>query len=245
MGKVPEECARWCRAQDYQRMVEDDVAPVDLDWWNDRLAGRRIPVRLWGFDADGARVHDGKAFLRRRDICQDVPSGPTANLHILYLAAAWLSGHPRRAVARRFIDVRDAGNSGSPLKVIGYALQQCRQPLWKAGDGPYRDRSGWPRAPGVGVRLLSLYSWAVHDGAPERPQLVDQPALSTLCHLGWLETPVAHGYSLNRYLRYNELLHRWAAEAEMAAELVEMWLTKQWWDRVYEERGYLQTNIGF
>ncbi|HEX7321549.1 MAG TPA: hypothetical protein VF299_01240 [Mycobacterium sp.] len=55
----PGECVVWCRAQDFALVVGDDIAPVDLDWWNTRLTDHKIPVRLWGRDPDGHPVDSG------------------------------------------------------------------------------------------------------------------------------------------------------------------------------------------
>ncbi len=74
-------------------MVGGDMAEVDLDWWNTRLDSHRIPVRLWGRNADGVPVNRGKAFLSRDDINGSLPSKGPADLVVLYRAAAWLKGH--------------------------------------------------------------------------------------------------------------------------------------------------------
>lgn len=89
--RLPDECAQWCRKQDYHLVVEDDVAPIDLDWWTQRLSTHAIPARLWGYDADGARVGAGAAFLRRRDLDE----AGLSPLEVLYRCAAWLAGHRR------------------------------------------------------------------------------------------------------------------------------------------------------
>ena len=43
---------QWCHANDYGITVADDLAAVDLDWWNTHLESYRIPVRLWGRTID-------------------------------------------------------------------------------------------------------------------------------------------------------------------------------------------------
>lgn len=227
----PPECVRWCQVNDYGITVDDDLAAVDLDWWNTGLESNRIPVRLWGRTIDGAPTDHGAGFLRRSDLQGSLPDDGPTDLCVLYRAAAWLSGHPRRSHTRRFPDVRNNRAAGD-FTEISTALQHCRDR--HPGDldpGPYRSWSGWPRTPGVGPAVLSLYCWAVHAGTTDRPQLLDQHSLGTLCHLGWLEIPSIPTFTRNRYLRYNQLLHDWATGTQIPAELIEMWLSHNWEQR--------------
>lgn len=235
---IPEDCVAWCRAQDYAVTVCDDLAVVDLDWWNHRLAKHAIGVRLCGRDLDGAPTWTGTAYLRRGDLDTDeLPAdGPTA-LCVLYRAAAWLSAHRDRARLRRFVDVRAASRPGHELDAITTALALCRQPhmIVESQPAPGPRWSGWPDTPGVGATLLSLYCWAAHHdttpGAAVRPQLLDQQAVASLIHLGWLGYPSVAQFTWTRYTRYCALLHSWAAQAEVHAELIEMWLVARWRDR--------------
>jgi hypothetical protein len=102
---------------------------------------------------------------------------------------------------------------------------------------PDRRWSGWPRTPGVGPTVLSLYQWAVHHdtGTAGRsvvgPQLLDQQAVASLIHLGWVEHPAVAQFTWARYTRYCHLLHAWATQGDVAAELIEMWLVARWRDR--------------
>lgn len=242
---IPGECVAWCQAQDYQVMVGDDMARVDLDWWNTRLGHHHIPVQLSGRDADGLVVDHGTAYLRRDDLNSPTPAahGP-ADLCTLYRAAAWLTGHPHRSHARRFPDTTSTARTaprgaglGAGFGVITTALEQLRRtPLPVCDPGPYRSRSGWPRTPGVGPALLSLYAWAVHDTTTDtqavgRPQLLDHHSVATLVYLGWLEDPSVAHFTRTRYHRYTALLHHWATHAQVPAELIEMWLSQHWRDR--------------
>lgn len=227
----PPECVQWCQVNDYGITVDDDLAAVDLDWWNTGLESYRIPVRLWGRTIDGAPTDHGAGFLRRSDLEGSLPDDGPTDLCVLYRAAAWLSGHPRRSHTRRFPDVRNSSRAGD-FTEISTALQHCRDR--HPGDldpGPYRSWSGWPRTPGVGPAVLSLYCWAVHAGTTDRPQLLDQHSLGTLCHLGWLEIPSIPTFTRNRYLGYNQLLHDWATGTQIPAELIEMWLSHNWEQR--------------
>lgn len=243
--QIPPECAEWCRAQDYALVVGDDIAPVDLDWWNKKLADHRISVRLWGRDPDGVPVASGKAFLRRDDLSAGLlPEEGLPELCVLYRAAAWLTGHPKRARAKRFVDVRTAsGRKGTELDAIINGLRLCRaQHIF--GGGPAIDTSPWPVTPGVGPALLSLYCWAVLPRLVDRPQLLDQDSVSTLCHLGWLQTPSLPAFTKVRYLSYCNLLHRWASEADVPAELVEMWLVGNWQERTRAARNHITNDCG-
>lgn len=186
----------------------------------------------------------GHGFLRRSDLDTGaLPDQGPPDLCALYRVVAWLSGHPDRSPVRKFVDVRSAGRGADRLREIRTALAQCRDDPNLFDGGPFREWSGWPRSPGVGNIQLSLYAWAAHSKATFRPQLLDQDAVSTLCHLGWLETPIARGFTLERYRRYNELLHRWAADANVAPELVEMWLSTEWRRRRREAWGHAGVEI--
>lgn len=234
--RLPRECVRWCRAQDYEVVVADDIAAIDLDWWNRNLTDHKIPVRLWGRDADGKPVGSGKAFLRRDDIVTgSVPEEGHESLCVLYRAAAWLSGHPTRRRPKRFIDVRTGGRPDS-LERVCAGLSLCNTKSIAIG-GHGGDGSPWPETPGIGPGLLSLYCWAVHSWAPRlRPQLLDQDSVSTLCRFGWLMVPSAPAFTRSRYLQYSHLLHRCANQARVPAELIEMWLARNWQERVWKAR---------
>lgn len=232
--EVPDDCLRWCQAQEYDPVVADDLAPVDLDWWNAKLAEHQTPVRLSARDDDGGVVERGRAFLRRDDIADEAGTFGVAaepDLAMLYRAAAWLMGHRDRSYPKRFPEVRASrpamsGRQPGPFEPICSALQTYRN-VWGVL------RSGlWTPTPGVGPQLLSVFCWAVWAGDGDRPQLLDQFGVSMLCYLGWTEPPVAANYTANRYQRYCKLLHSWADEIGVSAELVEMWLVEKWCERI-------------
>ena len=254
---VPAECVAWCRGQDVGVSVCDDLAEVDLDWWNTRLARYAIPTRIVGRDDDGQPVDRGVGYLRRADLTADAVGGlnadrsrdgGSADLGVLYRAAAWLSGHPDRDRRRYFPDVRTPASSGGELNAVTAALSACRHTPWQAVPDAASARrwSGWPHTPGVGPSVVSLYLWATHHmssttgGKPTStaasalvgPQLLDQQAVASLVHLGWVGEPVAARFTWAHYLRYCELLNAWATQGEVAVELVEMWLVRRWRERI-------------
>ena len=235
---MPAECVAWCRVQQYGVLVLDDMAAVDLDWWNHRLTDHAIPVRLTGRDLDGAVTDRGVAVITRGDL---ITGGVgLGEVGVLYLAAAWLSAHRDRDRLRRFVDVRTpSSRAGLEFAAITAALAVCRQPhlmsFPKIGSSD-RLWSGWPRTPGVGAAVTSLYCWAVHHNTVTvspgvRPQLLDQQAVASLIHLGWVANPVAASFTWARYTRYCALLHTWAHQAQVPAELIEMWLVARWRQR--------------
>jgi hypothetical protein len=237
---VPEECVAWCRAQDYEVVVGDDMARVDLDWWNTRLQRDAIPTRIVGRDADGAPTDHGIGYLRRADLDTDLSAAPgSPELNGLYRASAWLSGHPHRDRRRTFPDVGTAARRGHGFDAITTALAAFRHTPWQAipDAAPRRRWSGWPQTPGVGPTVVSLYCWATHHHTDNttsgvvRPQLLDQQAVNSLIHLGWTEDPVAAKFTWTRYTRYCHLLHTWATQSDVGAELIEMWLVTQWRQR--------------
>lgn len=265
--EVPEECVAWCRAQDYEVLVGDDMARVDLDWWNTRLTRHAIPTRIVGRDAEGLPADHGVGYLRRADLTHDCDGGQdaetsagpgSADLAVLYRAAAWLSGHPDRDRRRCFPDVRTPASSGGELDAVTAALAACRHTPWQvipdAASG--RRWSGWAHTPGVGPAVVSLYLWATHYVTPTvtgpllrtstavgpvvgpvvGPQLLDQQAVTSLVHLGWVGEPVAARFTWGWYLRYCEVLCGWATQGEVAVELVEMWLVRRWRERTATRR---------
>lgn len=236
----PEDCALWCSTRSYELHVLDDGATVDLDWWNRHLERDEQEIRLKGRDLDGRVVSGGRATVLRNDLRpgSDLVDGGPDTLGLLYLCAAWQSGHGSRQVRRRFPDVRNphAPKGVDPLATITAVLDHCakhkRLPAVPTGTW-----SGWPDTPGVGVVLLTAYLWAV--GATTeagRVQLVDQHGVSTLIHQGWLENPAVTGFTLRRYTRYVEVLNSWADRARTRPELVERWLVERWAARLHEAR---------
>lgn len=183
---VPEDCVAWCREQDYGVSVCDDMAPVDLDWWNRRLERHAIPTRIVGRDADGAPTDHGIGYLRRADLTVDlhadtVTGHGSPELGVLYRAAAWLSGHPHRDRRRTFPDVGTAARPGHDVDAITTALAACRHAPWQAipDAAPRRRWSGWPQTPGVGPTVTANSPW-VSMSRPPRSMMTrhDQPAIS-------------------------------------------------------------------
>ncbi|WP_040775074.1 hypothetical protein [Rhodococcus rhodnii] len=229
---VPDECVQWCATEPHDVAVLDDTVAIDLDWWNRRLERDEIPVQLRGRDEDGRVVESGQAFVRRDELAPG-PLAPT-DLESLYLCAAWLYSHRDRSRARRFVDVRSWRTPDKPFDVITAAFETCRTRPSLLDGGPFREWSGWPKAPGVGRPLLSLFCWATYDAGGERPQLLDQQAVASLIRHGWIGNPVAGNFTVKQYVRYTDLLHDWARRARTTPELVEMWLTRDWRRRVAE-----------
>ena len=232
---LPPECVSWCRSQDPDLVVLDDMAPVDLDWWNSGLADRGIPVLLSGRDLDGATVTAGRAFLRRGDVVGPLEDEASDDdLAVLFRAAAWLMEHPRRRHRRVFPEVMTpaAGGEGLDLSTIQSGLRWCREfhPRTEAVAPRGSSWKGWPPMPGVGQSLRSLYLWAVH-GSADRPQLLDEYSLASMCRHGWEEVPSIPRFTRRRYSHYCDQLHAWSSEARVSAELVEMWLFAYWADR--------------
>lgn len=111
---VPADCIDWCARQPYPEAVLEDVVEVDLDWWNDRLAGRQIPAQVSGRTADGNQTWKGKAFIRRGDLEPGVHGlhlGAEPEFDRLYMCAAWLAEHPSRA------GTADSSTSVSPAAI--------------------------------------------------------------------------------------------------------------------------------
>lgn len=228
---VPDDCIRWCGARDHGLAVLDDMTLVDLDWWNTRLDRHQIPVRIAGHDRDGHQIDTGTAYLSRNDLQREsctLEFDGRRDLTALYLCAAWLYSHPHRGRARRFVDVRTPSTPDQPFRVITEAFAACERSPSLTDAGPFRQWSGWPKAPGVGPSLFSLYCWATHPDNIQRPQLLDQQSVSSLIQHDWLENPSVPQFTVARYTRYTDLLHHWAAQAGTTAELVEMWLTHSW-----------------
>ena len=234
--EVPVECMWWAVEQPPELVVLDDMAVVDLDWWNSRCAQREIPVHITGRDADGVVVDSGRVFVRRGDLvpARTAPADtPLDRLTRLYLCAAWLYGHTDRHRVKRFMDVRAVSGRGDRLAALDATLRACE--FWN-GDAalmPGRGWSGWPTAPRVGHSVLSLYLWAVYPPAAlgHRPQLLDPQAVASAVYHGWTELPSVPGFTMARYARYTELLSRWSEQADTTPELVEKWLVHDWRQR--------------
>lgn len=234
----PRACSEWCRARSFDLQVLDEGVSVDLDWWNRNLARARHEIRLRGRNLDGRVVTGGTAIVQRNDLRLDseLVESDHAGLGLLFLCAAWRSAHPRRRGARRFPMVADGRTSqnGDEFTTIKGILDFCAK-TQSLPDSGRQNWSGWPDTPGVGVPLLATYLWAVGVRTPAGPaQLLDQHAVSTLIHEGWLEDPSVADFTLRRYHRYVELLTTWAKLITTRPELVEMWLVDRWHARIVE-----------
>ncbi|SDE22778.1 hypothetical protein SAMN05444580_112102 [Rhodococcus tukisamuensis] len=236
----PEDCVSWCKTRSYDLHVLDDGALVDLDWWNRHLEEDEHEIRLRGRDHDGRIVTGGRATVLRNDLRLDgeLVDAEHAGLGLLFLCAAWRSGHTRRRAARRFPDVSNrfvAPNVHRHTAIkaaIDRLIRDKRLP-----DYDYTSGTGWPELPNVGVALTTVFLWAVDVKAGGmRAQLLDQHGVSTLIHQGWLEDPSVSGFTRRRYDRYLEVLQHWAATAGSEPELVERWLVDRWHARVVEAR---------
>lgn len=238
--RPPEDCVLWCSTRQYDIHVLDDGAIVDLDWWNRHLERDEHEIRLKGRDLDGRVVSGGRATILRNDLRlgSELVDTDHAGLGLLFLCAAWQSGHGSRQVRRRFPDVRNPHTPTGidPLATIKAVLDHSAKHR-RLPDIPGGSWTGWPDTPGVGVVLLATYLWAVGTTVDARPaQLVDQHGVSTLIHQGWLENPAVTGFTLRRYTRYVDVLDSWAAQAETRPELVERWLVERWAARLHEAR---------
>ncbi|EHK83750.1 8-oxoguanine DNA glycosylase OGG fold protein [Rhodococcus pyridinivorans] len=236
----PQACSEWCRARSFALQVLDEGVTVDLKWWNSHLERTGHDIRLRGRNLDGRIIDDGDAIVQRNDLRLDseLIEADHAGLGLLFLCAAWRSAHPRRRGARRFPDVRDAHapKDRDRFTKIKGVLDYCAKTK-SLPDTARQTWSGWPDTPGVGVSLLATYLWAVEVRTEAGPaQLLDQHAVSTLIHEGWLEDPSVADFTLRRYHRYLELLNMWASLIATRPEMVEMWLVDRWHARICEAR---------
>ena len=150
---VPDDCVRWCSARSQGLAVLDDMALVDLDWWNTRLDRHRIPVRIAGHDRDGHQIDTGTAYLSRSDLQRE-------------------SGTPRS---------RRLAGSDHPLPVRGVALRppapgsrtafrRRPHPEHPGSTVPGSSPKHSPRAANGGWRDLIRYSPKVQrQGSRHRP----------------------------------------------------------------------------
>lgn len=238
--EVPQECVDWCHRQPYERTVLDDIVMVDLDWWNHHLRKLGIPATVVGREVDGHQIDRGLGYIRRGDL-ERGPGGLTLGenpeLDRLYMCAAWLTDHPMRTRRRRFVDVR---NHDDPLACaaepkfdqIFQALVACETAPALFYPAAYREWSGWPVAPGVGPVLMSLYCWAIHRETSDRPQLLDAASAGSLTWHGWMLAASVSQYTVKSYGRYTAVLRSWSEQAATPSELIEMWLNREWHQRL-------------
>lgn len=262
---APYGLVEWCRRQPLPMALYEDAASVDLDWWNLKLWEHKVPVTLLGRGPDGEIVDTGIAEISRRDIytharfSSDVDGSPfvwgqgSADMErarsaeqsndpghlltLLYLCAAWSSGHPLRrnrrvfrrysedrgdgvytevppalAASARFIDDRD----------LAFAvLQHPETWLGRLEDGAH--------VPGLGP-VVSTHFLAALSVARRAPRVVpvEPAAINMLIRCGWHEFDASESLTTRNFSVFQETVHDWAKEARTAPELVEMWLVKSW-----------------
>ena len=216
----------------------DDMVVVDRDWSNTRLARHVLPARIVGREADGAPTDRGAGYLRRADLIGDINGGfdggssagaGSADLGVLYRAAAWLSGHPRRGRHRYFPDVGTGTSPTSPAPHRRGVNSTPSPPPSRHADthpGKPHPRRHRPTT----VVGLAAHPWCRSCGGLAAP--VDHPPSQRRArHRGTgsdgsaAARPTGRGVvTWTRYLRYCHLLHTWAAHADVRCRAIEMWL---------------------
>lgn len=262
---APYAMVEWCRRQPLPMALYEDAATVDLDWWNLKLWEHSVPVTLLGRGPDGEIVDTGIAEISRLDIftharfkgdVDDSPfvwaQGPEAMerarsaersndaghlLTLLYLCAAWSSGHPHRRNRRVFHRYSEDSGEGLFAEVpsalaasasfiedrdLAFAvLQHPDTWLGRLEDGQ--------SVPGLGP-VVATHFLAALSVARRAPRVVpvEPAAINMLIRCGWHEFDASESLTTRNFSVFQETIHDWAKEARTAPELVEMWLVKSW-----------------
>lgn len=264
---APDALVQWCRKQPLPLALYEDSATVDLDWWNHKLWDHKIPITLLGRGPDGEIVDEGTAEITRLDIFKharfsgvvesspfswgagqsalSVPE-PSSEEHdpghlltLLYLCAAWASGHRKRSNRREFhMYCEPPGEDGAiavsralassadfiNMPGLSYAvLQRPNTALGRLGAGE--------RVPGLGPVVTShfLAALSVARGVGRRVP-VEPAAVNMLVRSGWHEFGPGETLSTRNYCLFQDTIRCWAKEVKTAPELVEMWLVDSWND---------------
>lgn len=227
--------------------VFEESARVDLDAWNSRLERAHVPITLLGRGPDGEIVDVADAEITRRDLWQQARfSGAVADspfawadhttstgcelgcdpghlLSTVLLTSAWAHAQPYRRV--------------TPIVVAPLARDAAGQVVYV--DPQLRELLRFPAAPGkayarltaagmpwqLATHVVSVFS--TRTGA-RRVVPMEPAALRVLQHLQVLPATRRSVPSPGEYLRYQEVLRRWAVEAGVAPELIEQWLLRCW-----------------
>ena len=273
---APDAMVQWCRQQPLPLALYEDSATVDLDWWNHKLWEHRIPITLLGRGPDGEIVDQGSAEITRLDLFKHarfsdpVEASPFSWGHfhwalamprndsftndaghlltLLYLCAAWASGHSKRnnrRVFQRYCDGADESGliSVSPALAISadyigfppsaYAVLQRQNTV--LGELGVDDK-----IPGLGPVVASHFLAAL-SAARRGPRRVpvESTAINMLVRCGWHEFDPGETLTTRNYCVFQETIRDWALEAKTAPELVEMWLVNSWHELRSGERSPL------
>lgn len=222
-------------------MVDQGFAEISrLDLYKTARYGLPVegsPFRWW---ADRPEK-DGRPASRREgalpSLVPDTDEDPGHLLALLYLCAAFVSGHRFRVHRRVFAPfVRRPVAEEGPVYVpdgLGLAARIVHTPgnAFSALLRPdyWGDTTTVGCVPGLGPVVASHFLGALSSARGSRRIVpVESAAVNMLVRCGWRRFGAESTWTEARFEAFQETIHRWAFEAGTEPELVEMWLVAAW-----------------
>ncbi|MFJ6492547.1 hypothetical protein [Streptomyces californicus] len=203
--------------------IDGHAVPVAGAWWNAELAAARLP--------GGPVVGPGVTELSRGDLFADAdrldPGCDEDVLRFLWRVLAWGSGKKLRLNRRRIRAVTaDPPGSAAALRAAVRAARECPERAYEALRPGNRNAIAY-----LGPAFSTKVLYFAGGGALTHPcAILDSQVAATLKNAcGW-DSLGGNGWPTRAYVRYCELLGRWAREEsarlerQVGVDEIERWL---------------------
>jgi hypothetical protein len=184
---------------------------VNLDWWNAKLDVHGLPGGpVQGRNAQGATIKSGVALITRGDVFAYAQNQDSV-YPLFWHSLAWGAGFKLRLCHRRMIEVQRGGpNLGKSLQAAAVSsrtdpgaayLMLC--PSTSSSLVKY-----------LGPAFATKFLYFAGAGNPSHPSLIlDSVVAGALRRYGWASLSSKGAWPSSTYVRYCDLLGRWAGVA--------------------------------
>lgn len=226
--ELPPTLRNWVLSADPAVEIQAQGIRVDLDWWNDSLKARDLPGGLLSGTAAGGDVVDsGTATITRGrlfDLAVGAADDPNQALRLLWHCLAWGSGMKYRLNHKRMDAI--AANRSEYARALASAAGLAKASPAEAYRRLYPEGHTYINA--LGPAFLTKFLYFAGAGKPTHPCLIlDSRVAASLVNLGWESLDPSGAWPVETYVRYVELLERWADELseesghQVRADLIE------------------------
>lgn len=216
---LPDHAVTELAAVDVDEWINNQVIPVDRQWWTDALGANGLRDALVG-----DTICRGDIF----GLAEKAAAAPDATLTLLWNALAWGSGTKPRNNKKRIASVAD--NPAHACELLMEAAALSRASPAKAYELLYPHHRGAIRQ--LGPAFFTKYLYFAGGGEPEHPCAILDGNVARALHdtCGWASLPVKRGgWRPSAYDRYCALLGVWVEEHAGIdrRDVIERWLFQE------------------